>query len=223
MAELIVVRHAQAAFGTDDYDRLTELGHRQSRWLGEYLAERHMRFERVISGTLRRHRETLAGIAEALAGLPEANALEGLNEYQADILLAAHVGKDGLADMSRNADRRAHFRVLREALFAWVDGTLQTDAHMPFEAFASGVREALVAARAPGAERVLIVSSGGPISALIGTVLGLAPRTMVELNLQARNSGMTEFRTGAASIHCVSFNNVPHLDRPERRDAITYS
>ena len=31
MAELFLVRHAQAAFGTDDYDRLTELGHRQAR------------------------------------------------------------------------------------------------------------------------------------------------------------------------------------------------
>ena len=28
MAELYLVRHAQASFGTDDYDRLSELGHR---------------------------------------------------------------------------------------------------------------------------------------------------------------------------------------------------
>ena len=223
MAEIYLIRHAQAAFGTDDYDRLTDLGHRQSRWLGEYFAERGMRFDRVITGTLRRHRETLAGISEALAGLPEAKAIAGLNEYQADLLLTAHLGKDGLARISRDADRRAHFRILREALYAWVDGTLFSDAHMSFEAFTAGVREGLAVARAPGAKRVLIVSSGGPISVLIGTVLGLAPRTMVELNLQARNTGVTEFRSGEKNIHCVSFNNVSHLDRPERRDAITYS
>ena len=223
MAEIYLIRHAQAAFGTDDYDRLTELGHRQSRWLGEYFAERGLHFDRVVSGTLRRHRETLAGISEALAGLPETLALEGLNEYQADVLLGAHFGRDNLARIERDGDRRAHFRILRETLYAWVDGALQTDAHAPFEAFTAGVREGLAAARAPGAERVLIVSSGGPISTLIGTVLGLAPRTMVELNLQARNTGVTEFRAGARNIHCVSFNNVPHLERPERRDAITYS
>lgn len=223
MAEITVVRHAQAAFGTDDYDRLTDLGHRQSRWLGEYFAERGMQFDRVITGTLRRHRETLAGISEALAGLPEAGAIAGLNEYQADILLAAHLGRDALGSVGRNADRRAHFRVLRETLYAWVDGVLQTDAHVPFDVFAAGAREGLAAARAPGAERVLIVSSGGPISTLIGSVLGLAPRTMVELNLQARNTGVTEFRSGERNIHCVSFNNVPHLDRADRREAITYS
>jgi broad specificity phosphatase PhoE len=223
MAEIYLIRHAQAAFGTDDYDRLTELGHRQSRWLGEYFAERGTHFDRVVTGTLRRHRETLGGISKALAGLPETLALEGLNEYRADVLIAAHLGEGGLARVDRNADRRAHFGVLREALYAWVDGVLQTGEHAPFDAFSAGVREGLAAARAPGAERVLVVSSGGPISTLIGTVLGLAPRTMMELNLQARNTGVTELRAGAKNIHCVSFNNVPHLDRPERRDAITYS
>ena len=94
---------------------------------------------------------------------------------------------------------------------------------MPFGQFSAGVRDALAMARAPGAQRVLVVSSGGPISTLIGTVLGLAPRTMVELNLQARNTGVSEFRAGAKVVHCVSFNNVPHLDRPGRRESITYS
>ena len=61
MAELWLVRHAQASFGTDDYDRLSELGHRQSRWLGQWFADRDIVFDRVVTGSLRRHRETLAG------------------------------------------------------------------------------------------------------------------------------------------------------------------
>ena len=36
--ELWLVRHGQAAFGTEDYDRLTELGWQQARWLGAHLA-----------------------------------------------------------------------------------------------------------------------------------------------------------------------------------------
>ena len=39
MAELMVVRHAQASFGTDNYDKLSELGHRQSAVLGAYLKD----------------------------------------------------------------------------------------------------------------------------------------------------------------------------------------
>ena len=222
MAELFLVRHAQAAFGTDDYDRLTELGHRQARWLGEYFAERAIAFDRVVTGSLRRHRETLAGIAEALPGLPAADALPGLNEYRAEALLAAHLAGRGLPPLEHAEDRRGHFRVLREALYAWVDGTLRADAHLSFPEFEAGVRQALEAAR-HGAERVLVVSSGGPISSAIGAVLGVAPRTVVDLNLQTRNTGLSELRAGAQRAHCVSFNAVPHLDRPGRREAITYS
>lgn len=222
MAELVLVRHAQAAFGTDDYDRLTELGHRQARWLGEYFAERALEFDRVVTGSLRRHRETLAGIAEALPGLPADETFPGLDEYHADVLLKAHLGERGLPLPEHAADRRGHFRVLREALYAWVDGTLRVDAHPSFPEFEAGVRQALEAAR-HGAERVLVVSSGGPVSSAIGAVLGVAPRTVVELNLQTRNTGVSELRAGAQRAHCVSFNAVPHLERRDRREAITHS
>ena len=36
MSMLHLVRHGQASFGADDYDKLSELGWQQSRRLGEY-------------------------------------------------------------------------------------------------------------------------------------------------------------------------------------------
>jgi hypothetical protein len=45
----------------------------------------------------------------------------------------------------------------------------------------------------------------------------------VNLNLQIRNASFCEFRMNAHVVHCVSFNNVPHLDRLDRRSLITYS
>jgi hypothetical protein len=67
------------------------------------------------------------------------------------------------------------------------------------------------------------VSSGGPISTILAEVLKMPMRGVVELNLQTRNTGITELATGTSRIHCVSFNNVPHLDRPDRKGALTYS
>lgn len=223
MAELYIVRHAQAAFGTHDYDRLTELGHQQARWLGEYFAERKIGFDRILTGRLRRHRETLAGVAAAFSVTPEPERLAGLDEYDADQLLAAWTAQRGLPGAPPDGDRRTHFQWLREALGAWSAGTLPLQEHRSFDAFVDDARAALASVQAGQASRVLIVSSGGPISAMIGAVLGLAPAAIVNVNLQLRNAGICEMRFNARAMHCVSFNNVPHLDRGDRREAITYT
>jgi broad specificity phosphatase PhoE len=220
MAELILVRHAQASFGADDYDRLSELGWRQARWLGEYFAERGATFDAVLRGALRRHAETLTGIVQGLGGELEAAEDARLNEYDSHALLHAHLrGKP----LPPSADRREHFRMLREAMYAWTDGTLPGESHEPFAEFRSRVLEALGDLRARAAKRVLVVSSGGPISTILAEVLGMPQRGVVDLNLQTRNTGITQLQAGVTRIQCISFNNVPHLDRPDRAGALTYS
>ena len=220
MAELVLVRHGQASFGEDDYDKLSELGWRQSRWLGEYFAERGALFDRVVRGSMRRHAETLTGIGEGMRAALGGEVDARLDEYDSHALLRAHLGTKPLPT---GDDRRAHFRVLREAMYGWTDGTLSGSAHEPFPEFRGRVLAALAAARAGAARRVLVVSSGGPISTILAEVLGMPQRGVVDLNLQTRNTGITELQAGAARIHCVSFNNVPHLDRPDRAGALTYS
>jgi broad specificity phosphatase PhoE len=62
MGAIYLVRHGQAAFGTDDYDRLTEIGYTQARLLGGFFAVRRVRCDAIYTGTLRRHTETVRGI-----------------------------------------------------------------------------------------------------------------------------------------------------------------
>ena len=220
MAELVLVRHAQASFGADDYDKLSELGWRQSRWLGEHFAAKGAAFDRIVRGSLRRHAETVAGIAEGMGRALDADEDERLNEYQADVLLRAHTGNDAF---QKEGDRREHFRILREAMYAWTEGGLALEAQHRFDAFRGRVLGALAALRSGRAKRVLVVTSGGPISTILVEVLGMPMRGVVDLNLQTRNTGISELQAGASRIHCVSFNNVPHLDRPDRAGALTYS
>ena len=219
MAELVLVRHAQASFGTDDYDRLSELGWRQARWLGEHFAERKLAFDRIVRGSLRRHAETLAGIGEGMGAPLAGEERPGLNEYDSLALLRAHTGKE----LQQRGAQREHFRVLREALYAWCDGSLACGDHLSFANFRAGVLEALEAVRTSGARRVLVVSSGGPISTIVAEVLKMPASGVVDLNLRARNTGISEFHFNERGIHCVSFNAVPHLDRPDRPDTITYA
>ena len=63
--EIILIRHGQANSGAKDeesYDRLSDIGHQQATWLGDYLRYHGEEFDRVICGSLRRHRETAADL-----------------------------------------------------------------------------------------------------------------------------------------------------------------
>ena len=45
----------------------------------------------------------------------------------------------------------------------------------------------------------------------------------IELNLQTRNTGITELVQGRSASRLLSFNAVPHLELPERAHAVTHS
>jgi broad specificity phosphatase PhoE len=222
MGTLYLVRHGQASFGSHDYDRLSELGHRQCRALGEHFRSMALRFDLVLTGNLRRHRETYEGIALGLGAHPLPERLAGLDEYDPEaIVRAVHSGPIE-APTSPEAIR-AHFRLLRDGLLAWMQGRSQPAGMPSYADFSAGVGAALARAREHAEADVLIVSSGGPISVAVGLVLGLAPEAVVELNLRIRNSAVTEFVASSKRHSLLSFNGLPHLHKPELADWVTYS
>jgi broad specificity phosphatase PhoE len=231
VGSIYVVRHGQAAFGTDDYDRLTEVGFTQSRLLGAHFGVRRIRFDAIFTGTLRRQIETARGILE---GHPELGVdlpqerFAGLDEYLSDAIMTAHFGKAPVWDVS-TAKRdpalvRDHFRQLREALLAWADERLQPEGMVAFSRFQEQAVAALVEARTRFPEgRVLVVSSGGPIAAMVAAALQAPPSSAVELNLRIRNSSLSEFSSTPKRHHLVSFNAVPHLDTHPDAALTTYA
>ena len=58
-----LVRHGQASFGKSDYDNLSEAGHEQAYLLGKDFARRGITPSLLVSGSMKRHRQTLAEIA----------------------------------------------------------------------------------------------------------------------------------------------------------------
>lgn len=221
---LHLVRHAQASFGAADYDQLSELGQRQALRLGQYWRERGQRFDAVIMGTLKRHRQTWEGIAAGL-GLADVEPLAwpGLNEYHSQALIAA-LYPDTLPKPNTPALYREHFRRLREGLNAWMQGRTQPLGMPSYAEFSAGVAGALdqVREKHPGG-RVLLVSSGGPISTAVGQVLETSAAATVELNLRTRNTGVTEFAYTPKRHALVSFNALPHLDGPAFEGWVTHS
>lgn len=227
MSTLTLVRHGQASFGAADYDQLSELGARQCRRLGEYFAERGIRFDAVLMGSLRRHAQSHAALAEGLGGTPAPLVWPGLNEYDSEALIRAVLTPDEFDRMA--ADRspegyRAHFRVLRTALNRWAEGEIEPRGMPSWRDFVGGIVGALdlVRERHHGGQ-VLIVSSGGPIATAVAQVLGAPHQTAVELNLRIRNSAVTEFSFTPKRHMLQSFNGIPHLDAPAYGDWVSYS
>jgi broad specificity phosphatase PhoE len=223
MGTLYLVRHGQASFGAADYDQLSELGQRQSVRLGRYWAERGLRFDAVITGSLKRHAQTYAGIAEG-AGLDlQPLVWPGLNEYDSEAVIRT-IHPQPLARPDTPEVYRHHFRLLRDGLAQWMAGTVSPQGMPSYDEFVRGVAGALDHVRATHhTQNVLIVSSGGPIATAVGQVLGLSPETTIELNLRIRNSAVSEFQFTPKRHSLLTYNTLPHLDSGEYRDWITFA
>ena len=110
MSQLVLVRHGQAAFMTNDYDRLTPLGEQQARLLGEFWVRSGISFDRIFTGSLLRQRRTAELVAEVMADAgiewPEFTVLPEFNEYDGDGIV------EHLLPILKTVDDR--FRILEE-------------------------------------------------------------------------------------------------------------
>jgi broad specificity phosphatase PhoE len=226
MGTLYLVRHGQASFGEDDYDRLSPLGHQQARRLGEYLRQRFERegvqIDSVLMGSLTRHRETWEGMARGASWTHTPAVWPGLNEYDSHALIEA-IHPKPLAKPDTPELYRQHFRLLRDALRAWMEGRIHPQGMPSYADFVGGIEAALDHVRQQCTGNALIVSSGGPISTAVGRVLGTPPETTIELNLRIRNTALTEFAFTPKRHMLVSYNTLPHLDSAEHQGWVTYA
>ncbi|MDA8446323.1 histidine phosphatase family protein [Paracidovorax valerianellae] len=223
MGTLYLVRHGQASFGADDYDQLSPRGREQAVRLGEYWRARNVGFDAVITGTLRRHVQTLEGIAEGLQIVPEPLALPSLNEYDSAALIAA-IHPHPLPRPDTPELYKYHFRLLCDALAQWMGGTISPVGMPSWVAFSSGIRAALEHVRRHHVgNNVLLVSSGGPISTAVGEVLSTPPEVTIALNMRIRNSAVTEFSIAPKRLMLQTFNTLPHLDTEEHASWVTHA
>lgn len=223
MGTLYLVRHGQASFGADDYDQLSDLGRRQSVRLGEYFEQRDIHFDGLIAGTLRRHKQTLAGILEGMNHAGEHLSWEGLNEYDSAAVIAT-VHPQKLEKPTSPEMYRHHFRLLRDGLARWMAGDASPAGMPSYQQFVAGVAGALDHVRASHyGQNVLVVTSGGPISIAVGHVLGTRAEATIDLNLRIRNTSITEFAFTPKRHMLVGFNAVPHLDAPAYKEWVTYA
>jgi broad specificity phosphatase PhoE len=225
MGTLFLVRHGQASAFEDDYDKLSPLGERQARRLGEHWAGAGARFDRVFTGPRLRQRRT-AEIAADLGRLPPPVELPGLDEMGVEpifkdhlpALFASHphiasLGEAMAAAEDLESRGKAVARLFETVLMLWVHGEMRAPGIETWSEFRERVAAALAAAR-EGArgQRVAVFTSAGPVAAAVQLALGCTDETALRLAFRVRNSSISEFLFSGERFSLASFNETPHLD-----------
>lgn len=224
MGQIHLVRHGQASFDADDYDCLSALGERQSRLLGEWFGRCNRAVHALHRGTLKRHRQTAEGFLEALpaalrpAGMAEPDA--GFDEFDHDAMLLA-ARPDFRAPGAMRAwlreqprPRRAFQQLFAEAMARWMSGAHDADYTLGWPAFRLRCVAALerALASAEDGHSMLVVTSGGPISAICQHLLGLADDKAAQVCFGLVNSGVTRISFSGARLHLAQLNSAAHLE-----------
>lgn len=202
MGALHLIRHGQASFGTDDYDRLSPLGTRQGGWLGLAWEAADFRPDWSVAGSMRRHAQTAVAVLDAIDGdLYDVDA--GWDEYD-------HLALAG-GPVTPTTDPREFQARLDSALGAWVSG-----APSPAETFAGFSERVLRAfdaavAQAGSGRRVAVFTSGGPIALVASHLLAGDASLFITLNRVVVNASVTTVIVGRGGARLLSYNEHGHV------------
>ncbi|MDX1589129.1 MAG: histidine phosphatase family protein [Oleiphilaceae bacterium] len=221
MATLHLIRHGQASFGAADYDQLSDTGYRQGRVLGAWLAATQTPGA-VYTGTLKRHRQTLAAMEEGADSSWESirGELAGLNEF--DHLAVLHAWNPAWSDrhaMARDLaetgePRKAFQKAFVAAVERWVSGRNEADYAETWKGFQERVWAAIetIMSEASGAGDIYAVTSGGPISVVAQRLLALDDRKALGLNTVLANTSVSRMLFSGRRHSLAVFNNFSHLE-----------
>ena len=234
MGDLYVIRHAQASFGRDDYDQLSELGFRQARLLEAFFNRIGTRFEALYCGSLKRQVATAEPLRSCLrpdGPAPELGILPEFNEYDSSAVIQTQIPYLVREDPSLEqelprlqTDRRALQRILGLSLSRWMSAPEASEGLETWEAFNRRVREGvlrILVESGPG-KTVALVTSGGPLSAILKMALCLSDQETVQLSWQVRNASISTFKYNRDRLTLSCFNNVAHLEISGEPGLVTY-
>lgn len=215
---LVLVRHGQASFGAADYDVLSETGRRQARAAGEALRGRIGSVDVVVTGAMRRQRDTAAICLEAMGLAARWNEDAEWNEFDHEEVLRVFEPRwadpaELRRDLEAAARHDAFERLFHAAVARWTGGAHDADYRETWPGFLARV-DGAVARLARVGGTVLVFTSGGPISAACRAQLGAADASSVLAHaFRLANASLTTLEAGPDGLLLGTFNEHAHLTR----------
>ena len=230
MTRITMIRHGQASILSENYDQLSDLGKEQADLLGEYFAANNIHFDRVVMGPLFRHKQTTEGIQKGYISrnmdFPEIEMMEAFREHQGPAVVRElgpklHAAGDeravqimSMPTETRTDKIRQHLRMFEYITKKWVTGAYDEMAseHQSWADFTQKVLNGIdeIVKTSPN-QHVAVVSSGGPVSVLVGNVLGMSQEKIMEMNWMIENSSFSEVHISSKRRSIRNFNCYNHI------------
>ncbi len=220
MATIYLIRHGQASFGAEDYDKLSPLGRRQASVVGEYLRDHGIELDAAYSGDLLRQRET----AElALAGQPrtvphhiDPRFNEVRNDEQIEYLmpklLEMSPALKSLVERGLSSSKD-YQKVIEAAFNYWVSPDCDDPRVQSWEDYSGGVRAGLreLMQQQGSGKTVAVFTSGGTIATMVGQVLGLTGEQTYQFYEPVFNCSITQLFYNDRKVSLSYFNDRSYL------------
>jgi broad specificity phosphatase PhoE len=234
MSEICFARHAQASFGKEDYDRLSNLGMRQAEILADYLVRMGLDFHAVYSGSMERQIATAKKLLSAMGNqkdTPDLHIVPELNEYDSRLVIKSYVPdliredpavSDALAQMY--TDRRSFQMVFERAVLRWISGRNDLEGVETWKAFKARVHQGvkMIMEENGRKKRILVFTSGGAISTVMQMALSLTDEETIRLSWQIQNTSLSVFKYSGKDFSLSSFNSLVHLQLLGDPTLLTY-
>jgi broad specificity phosphatase PhoE len=218
MSHVTLVRHGQANTAARDeanYDRLSDLGRNQAKWLGEYFQGTGEVFARIYTGTMTRHIQTEEEIG---AKCPiEVVRDARLNEMPYFDLAKLMEEQHGAKVPQDREEFIPHLPLMFDK---WQKNELEGVSETCAE-FEARTRDALLEIAA-GEGRAMVVTSGGWIGMAMRLTMRLDLTAWAHACLAIENTSLHRIQPLSTGLVLTQFNALPHLDTSERAFARTH-
>jgi broad specificity phosphatase PhoE len=231
MGRLLLIRHAQASFLDQNYDKLSAIGEAQALRLGQYWVRQKMVFDRVCWGPCGRQKDTARIVADvyrdAALPFPEPLMMQEFDEYQANAVLEQGLPRllennnevrelhRAFQDSSSPAQRLANFEKMFEMLITkWVAGEVVLPAVGSWPEFCARVDRGLsqcMSANGRG-QQLAIFCSAGVIGVAMRRAFHLSSQDTLRATWMVRNCSYSEFLFSRDRFTLSTFNAFPHLE-----------
>ncbi len=235
MGYIYLIRHAQAG-SRDNYDVLSELGHKQAHLLGEHFTEQGIELSAVYAGGMQRQRHTAEIVCEVMASrgvaVPDVTTDELWNEFSLISVYRA-IAQRMIAE---SPEFERDYREMQDAIRrdphttggatgrcdaaivrAWMSARYDDYKGEPWSAFRERIQGC--GARLTGNDSnsaIAVFTSATPVAILASAALGLTDEKLLSILGVIYNSGITIFRSRENDLRLFTFNSTPHLGASQR-------